>query len=272
MRVYVETLIKADLEEVWQATQDLAQHQRWDLRFGRIEARPGGRLRYTTLGISGTGLATRSRHLTRSPTESRTGSLSGSRTGSRSDNPSGSRSESPSGSRTSALRFGSAHPLSPIRSGSGYWRYLPAPGGGVRFLTGYRYRPNVLPARLMWWATAWSFDRLRLWLETGRTPERLLHQALAEAALRTAAVALAACALPPLAVLAVAALALAVPPLPTTPAARRCLRRPPQNPADHHDSRAQHGNGATPPCPRSSNARSAPTSPASTPSSSAASG
>lgn len=44
MRVYVETLIKADLEEVWQATQDLAQHQRWDLRFGRIEARPGGRL------------------------------------------------------------------------------------------------------------------------------------------------------------------------------------------------------------------------------------
>ncbi|MEV5893105.1 SRPBCC family protein [Nonomuraea fuscirosea] len=256
MRVYVETLIKADLEEVWQATQDLAQHQRWDLRFGRIQAQPGGRLRYTTLGVSGTGLATRSRHLTRSPAESRT--------------------DSSTGSRTSALRFGSAHPLSPIRSGSGYWRYLPAPGGGVRFRTGYRYRPNVLPARLMWWATAWSFDRLRLWLETGRTPERLLRQALTEAALRTAAVTLAACVLPPLAVLAVAALALTVPPLPTTPAARRCLRRPPHNPSPHNpshdDSRPLHGTGATTPCPRSSNARSAPISPASTPSSSAASG
>lgn len=252
MRVYVETLIKADLEEVWQATQDLSQHQRWDLRFGRIQALPGGRLRYTTLGVSGTAVATQSRL--------RAESTTGSHAESRHEGTSGNRAGNRSGSRTSALRFGSAHPLSPIRSGSGYWRYLPAPGGGVRFLTGYRYRPNVLPDRLMWWATAWSFDRLRLWLETGRTPERLLRQALAEAALRTAAVALAACVLPPLAALAVAALALAIPPLPTTPAARRCLRRPPQ------------GNGATTPCPRSSNARSAPTSPASTPSSSAASG
>ncbi|MEU8358448.1 hypothetical protein AB0C27_20775 [Nonomuraea sp. NPDC048882] len=248
MRVYVETLIKADLEEVWQATQDLSQHQRWDLRFGRIQALPGGRLRYTTLGVSGTAVATQSRHHTKGTTGNSAGITTGTRT------------ENRAGGRTSALRFGSAHPLSPIRSGSGYWRYLPAPDGGVRFLTGYRYRPNVLPARLMWWATAWSFDRLRLWLETGRTPERLLRQALAEATLRTAAVALAACVLPPLAALAAAALALAIPPLPTTPAARRCLRRPPQ------------GNGATTPCPRSSNARSAPTSPASTPSSSAASG
>ncbi|GAA1610128.1 hypothetical protein GCM10009733_002930 [Nonomuraea maheshkhaliensis] len=260
MRVYVETLIKADMEEVWQATQDLTQHQRWDLRFGRIQPLPGGRLRYTTLGVSGTAVATQSRHRAESTTGSRHGGTTANRAGSTIGTRTGNRAGNRSGSRTSALRFGSTHPLSPIRSGSGYWRYLPAPAGGVRFLTGYRYRPNVLPTRLMWWATAWSFDRLRLWLETGRTPERLLRQALAEAALRTAAVALAACVLPPLAVLAVAALALTVPPLPTTPAARRCLRRP------------QQGNGATTPCPRSSNARSAPASPASTPSSSAASG
>ncbi|WP_052423635.1 hypothetical protein [Nonomuraea candida] len=227
MRVYVETVIRAPLEEVWQATQDPSRHQRWDLRFGRIRRLPGGgRFRYSTLGVSGVGVSTGDRHAA-------------------------------DGTCTSALRFGSAHPLSPIRAGSGYWRYLPTPGG-VRFLTSYGYRPHLLPTGLMWWATAWSFDRLRLWLETGASPRRSLLQALAEVVIRTAATALAARLLGPWPALAALALALALPPLPGTPAARRCLRRP----APPRWER---------PCPRSSSARSAPTSPASTPCSGAAS-
>ena len=53
--------------------------------------------------------------------------------------------------------------------------------GGVRFLTWYDYEVRfrwagrvvnawaLRPA--MGWATAWSFDRLRLWVEEGQTPE-----------------------------------------------------------------------------------------------------
>ena len=95
--------------------------------------------------------------------------------------------------RTSALRFGSESPISIIRAGSGYWKYVPT-GDGIRFLTAYDYRTRfgivgrladrVAFRPLLGWATAWSFDRLRLWLEEereepkkgfglrgGRTPE-----------------------------------------------------------------------------------------------------
>ncbi|WP_260615620.1 hypothetical protein [Microbispora sp. KK1-11] len=81
--------------------------------------------------------------------------------------------------RTSALRFSSDHPLSLIRSGSGCWRYVPT-DDGVRFVTRYGYRPgwgkavDLVFRPLIGWATAWSFDRLRLWLETDQTPERSL--------------------------------------------------------------------------------------------------
>ncbi|TYB69581.1 hypothetical protein FXF51_05245 [Nonomuraea sp. PA05] len=205
MRLYIEILIRADMEALWQATQDPARHQRWDLRFGRIERVTAQRFRYSTLGVSGIGVHTGDRHAA-------------------------------DGSCTSALRFGSAHPLSPIRAGAGYWRYLPA-AAGVRFLTSYDYRPHVLPPRLMWWVTAWSFDRLRLWLETGRPPARTLLQALAEAAGRTAAAALTAWLFGLLPALAVATLAVALPPLPGTPAARRCLRHPPAaSPAPPHQA------------------------------------
>ncbi|MEV4473452.1 hypothetical protein [Nonomuraea sp. NPDC049504] len=232
MRLYVETLISADIDRIWQATQNLDQHQRWDLRFGRITALGSGRLRYSTLGISGTAIASGDRHAA-------------------------------DGTRTSALRFGSTHPLSPIRSGAGYWRYLPTPAG-TRFLTSYDYRPRLLPRRLMWWATAWSFDRLRLSLETGVTPERLLRRALGEVAVRASAVIAAGCALPLWATLTVLIAALLWPPLPGTPAARRCLRH-------HHRHHRHRPERQEPPCHRSSSARSAPASTASTPSSSAAS-
>jgi hypothetical protein len=94
------------------------------------------------------------------------------------------------GTRWSGLKFGAADRRSIIDSGAGYWRYI-ASDDGVRFLTRYDYRPrwghvgeviDRLAFRpLFGWATAWSFDRLRLWLENGTPPEHTRNQAIAHA-------------------------------------------------------------------------------------------
>ncbi|GAA2071794.1 hypothetical protein GCM10009801_23820 [Streptomyces albiaxialis] len=229
--LYVEARVRTDLDELWRRTQDPEQHQRWDLRFTRIayldgDGGDGGPRRFTYgvrvlpgLTVSGTGVSAGERHR-------------------------------PDGTRTSALRFASPHPLSFIEEGSGYWRYVPCGDGTVRFLTGYGYVPRwgragALADRyalrpLMGWATAWSFDRLRLWCERGVTPERALVRALSEAVARLLAVAGAAYgaygahgapsvpSVPSVAAAALVALAaVLLPPLPGTPAARRCLRRAP---------------------------------------------
>jgi hypothetical protein len=57
---------------------------------------------------------------------------------------------------------------------------------GTRFSTGYDYETRfgvvgraidgLLFRPLLGWATAWSFDRLRLWLEAGLTPEASLRR------------------------------------------------------------------------------------------------
>ncbi|MBO4253436.1 hypothetical protein, partial [Streptomyces griseorubiginosus] len=229
--LYIEARIRADLDDLWTRTQDPAQHQRWDLRFTEITYLPRGegepqRFRYATrvgpfLTVAGTGVSAGER-------------------------------ERPDGTRTSALRFSSPHPLSLLAEGSGYWRYVPD-GDGVRFLTGYDYRPRwgrlgttadrLLFRPLMGWATAWSFDRLRLWLERGITPERALANWLAELAVRLMVLAVG-CAglslqpstrlfgplapamafLSPLLSAVAVAVALFAAPLSRTPAARRCLR------------------------------------------------
>src|SRR5256885_7522190 len=102
-------MIAAPVGRVWSLTREPAQHARWDLRFSRIERYgPDGRFRYATpvlpgLVVDGVGVTAGERH--------------------------GS-----DGSATSALRFAGTHPLSLVRSGSGYWRYVPEPGR-TRFLT-----------------------------------------------------------------------------------------------------------------------------------------
>ncbi len=152
--IFVATTIRASLEDVWHATQDPAQHVRWDVRFSRITPTtplPGGgarfvyerRVAFHTVHGHGVSIGETAR---------------------------------PDGSRTSALRFDTADRLSPIRAGRGYWRYVTV-DGGVHFVTGYDYTPgrgflDPVVRPLLGWATAWSFDRLRLWLETGTVPER----------------------------------------------------------------------------------------------------
>ncbi len=155
--LYVETLIRTDLDTLWRHTQDPALHRRWDLRFADISPIPGhdDHFRYASrfLGVTVTGV----------------GVSAASRTW-------------PDGSRTSVLRFASADPLSLISAGAGFWRYTPV-GDGVRFVTGFDYgtrwgrfgrAADRVFRPLFGWMTAWSFDRLRLWLETGTPPEEQL--------------------------------------------------------------------------------------------------
>ena len=158
------------MDALWAATQEPGQHQRWDLRFGAIEYLPrvdGEPQRFTYATTIGPGL-----------TLAGTGESLGDR-------------DRPDGSRWSGLKFWADDWRSIIEAGAGYWRYVPT-DDGIRFLTRYDYRPRwglagevldrwtVRP--VFGWATAWSFDRLRLWLEEGIAPERARDQALAHAA------------------------------------------------------------------------------------------
>jgi DoxX-like family len=158
MGIYVEVLIQAPIEVLWQHSQVPSLHQRWDLRFSTIRYLPRSddepqRFLYTTrigfgLKVTGKGESTGQRDL-------------------------------PGGCRASSLKFSFEDPRSIIRDGSGYWKYIPTPDG-IRFLTWYDYRSRfgwvgtlfdrIVFRPVLAWATAWSFDRLRLWLERDVSP------------------------------------------------------------------------------------------------------
>jgi uncharacterized membrane protein YphA (DoxX/SURF4 family) len=159
MSIYVEILIRSGMDDVWEKTQDPKLHQLWDLRFSEIDylpRQPGQAQKFLYKTRIGGGLRIEG---------------AGESTGERDD---------ASGQRTSALKFWSDDPKSLIKLGSGYWKYIPA-SGGIRFITWYDYRTRfgivgqiadrVFFRPLLGWATAWSFDRLRLWLEKGILPE-----------------------------------------------------------------------------------------------------
>ena len=173
--IYVEIEIQDDLDHVWLLTQDPVFHERWDLRFSRIHylprsssAEPQQFLYETRIGF---GLSIKG-----------TGESIGQR-------------GSAVGDTTSSLKFASADPKSLIDEGSGYWRYVPTKSG-LRFLTWYDYKvrfgiagrlaDRMVFRPLMGWATAWSFDRLRIWAETGRPPESTLAFSLIHAVARLA--------------------------------------------------------------------------------------
>jgi len=175
MSIYVESLIRADLEALWAATQDPERHELWDLRFTRIEylPRPDAaqpqRFLYATRIAAGFEIRGEGESI---------GDAGGA-----------------GGSRVSALKFWSDDRRSLIRKGSGYWKYVPGEDG-VRFLTQYDYEvrfgalgrvfDGAVFRPLLGWATAWSFDRLRLWLERGIPPAVSLRQAVVHFVSRTA--------------------------------------------------------------------------------------
>jgi uncharacterized membrane protein YphA (DoxX/SURF4 family) len=173
--IYVEILVRAPIDTLWEHTQTPALHERWDLRFSQIEYLPKThdtepqRFRYATrigfgANVTGEGETVGSRNLA-------------------------------DGSRSSALKFWSGERLSIIREGSGYWKYVPS-DDGIRFLTWYDYRTRFGRAGglfdraifrpLIGWATAWSFDRLRLWLEQRVDPAQALRQTLVHFVARVA--------------------------------------------------------------------------------------
>ncbi len=167
--IYVESQIHVPIERVWDVTQEPDQHQRWEVRFGTISYLPPAdgepqRFTYSTTVAPGITVAG-------------TGESLGDR-------------DRPDGTRWSGLRFWATDRRSIIDGGAGYWRYIPT-DHGVRFLTRYDYRPRWgrVGELINRWAfrpifgraTAWSFDRLRLWLEEGTPPERTRDQAIAHA-------------------------------------------------------------------------------------------
>ncbi|HET9547757.1 MAG TPA: DoxX-like family protein [Desertimonas sp.] len=172
--IYVESLINAPIEALWKATQEPTLHERWDVRFGQIEhlTRDDGeaqRFRYATTVAPGVTIAG-------------TGESLGDR-------------DRPDGTRWSGLKFWASDRRSIIDAGAGYWRYVPV-ADGVRFLTRYDYRPRWgtigdqvdrwLFRPLFGWATAWSFDRLRIWLEDGTAPEVSRNLAIGHASATSA--------------------------------------------------------------------------------------
>jgi hypothetical protein len=165
--LYIETKINCDLDTLWTHTQDPATHQIWDLRFTEIKylpkdntADPQKFLYSTKIGFGikvngiGESVATKTK-----------------------DN----------GESTSVLKFSSDSYLSIIKQGSGYWKYVPQ-SDGIKFFTGYDYetRWGVLGKvfdkfifrPLMIWATAWSFDCLKNWIEKGHHPKQAIKAQL----------------------------------------------------------------------------------------------
>lgn len=169
--IYVEISIRSSMERVWHLSQDPDLHPRWDLRFSRIvsidRSQQGhNRFRYEFHlpfhTIHGTGTSLGHRH--------------------RAD-----------GQATSVLKFDTSDALSPIGRGAGYWRYIPT-NEGLRFITGYNYQPGMGPlGRLLdtpftrpalGWATALSFDRLRIWAESDVEPQKSGTRWIIDAAAR----------------------------------------------------------------------------------------
>ncbi|WP_142036494.1 hypothetical protein [Arthrobacter sp. SLBN-100] len=199
-------------------------HAKWDLRFSRI----------VPLSIDGEGVQ-QFRCEFRLPfhTMHGTGTSLGNRD--RSD-----------GQSTSVLKFDTFDPLSPIGRGSGYWRYIPTKAG-LRFITGYNYSPGMgALGKLMdsWlfrpalgWATAVSFDRLRMWADFDLDPKASRNRWFMDAVARAVGIVTAALLLraavekrnatAAIACLAVAGASCLVPPHRTVPRAGRCLRQAP---------------------------------------------
>lgn len=165
--IYIETKINCYLDTLWTYTQDPSVHQQWDLRFTEIKYLPKDeptnpqKFFYSTkigFGIKVNGIGESVATKTK-------------------DN----------GECTSVLKFSSDSKLSIIKQGSGYWKYIPQ-SDGIKFFTGYDYQTRwgimgqvfdkFIFRPLMIWATAWSFDCLKNWIEKGQHPKQIIQAQL----------------------------------------------------------------------------------------------
>lgn len=164
--IFVKTEIDTSMDRIWKYTQDPTLHTQWDSRFSEItylekqENEPQRFLYKTKIGfgleIAGTGESL----------------------GERIDE---------KGERVSSLKFETDNPISLIRVGRGYWKYKQV-GKRIEFLTQYDYESRYGKAGqiidrfifrpLLGWATAWSFDTLKIWLEKGYHPRQSMIKAL----------------------------------------------------------------------------------------------
>ncbi|OME88206.1 hypothetical protein BK120_02525 [Paenibacillus sp. FSL A5-0031] len=165
--IYVELEIRATQDELWAHTQIPQLHEQWDLRFSKIQYLPKNsesdiqKFQYETrigfgLNIRGTGET--------SSTIFKDGN-----------------------ERVSTLTFASEQRMSLIRIGGGYWKYKDL-GDKQSFITLFNYQTRFgiagrildrfLFRPLFGWATAWSFDRLRIWLEERIPPSVVAERAL----------------------------------------------------------------------------------------------
>ncbi|MFX3635136.1 MAG: DoxX-like family protein [Candidatus Pristimantibacillus sp.] len=165
--IYVETDIQTEMETLWSHTQTPELHEQWDLRFSEINYLPfdreSGPQRFLYRTRIGFGIAI-----------SGTGETK-------------AKLNHENGERLSTLTFGSEQPISLISRGGGYWKYKPN-GNAITFLTHYDYETRfgwvggifdrILFRPLFGFATAWSFDALRLWLEKGIAPAISIQRTL----------------------------------------------------------------------------------------------
>jgi len=152
---------------LWTNTQDPSIHQQWDLRFSEITYLPKDnptepqKFLYSTkigFGIKVNGIGESVVTKTKENGES-----------------------------TSVLKFSSDSNISIIKQGSGYWKYVPE-AEGIKFFTGYDYETRwglfgklfdkFIFRPLMIWATAWSFDCLKNWIEKGLHPRQAIKSQL----------------------------------------------------------------------------------------------
>ncbi|PFL22093.1 hypothetical protein COJ07_10080 [Bacillus cereus] len=164
--IYVATEMNTKMKKLWEYTQEPNLHTEWDARFTEIsylekkEGEPQKFLYKTKIGF-GLEIAGEGESIGEVRKET--------------------------GERISSLKFWTDNQLSLIQIGRGYWKYTPNEEH-IYFETQYDYDTrfgrigNVIDSYvfrpLLGWATAWSFDALKLWLEKGLHPKLLIRRTM----------------------------------------------------------------------------------------------
>lgn len=164
--IYVSAEMNTTMEKLWEYTQEPDIHTEWDARFTKIsylekkEGEPQKFLYKTKIGF-GLEIAGEGESIGEIRKET--------------------------GERISSLKFWTDNQLSLIQIGRGYWKYTPCEEQ-IHFETQYDYDTrfgrigNVIDVYmfrpLLGWATAWSFDALKLWLEKGLHPRLLIRRTM----------------------------------------------------------------------------------------------